>query len=345
MKYLDNAWYAAAWSGEVSREPLVRTLLDEPVLLYRTQAGQAVAMTDRCPHRFAPLHQGRLLGDAIQCPYHGLRFDAHGACVDNPIGSGFIPARARLRTFPLAERNGIVWLWFGDEPAEERSIVAFDFLDDRTAYDCVDGYMTIDANYAMISDNLLDLSHAEFLHPKLSSPGSNKRVKLTVEQQANTVHARNWRASEPTTVLLRMAFGEPCPDIVDMWSDVRWDPPAVLCVEVGATAVGGNKDDGVNTLTAHLVTPETERRSHYFWRMARSFRRGDADFDGVLATTVQAAFHNEDKPIIEAQQRYMGARDITELAPVLLESDAAAVRARRIMSRLLQSQSKSETAA
>ncbi len=336
MKYLDNTWYAAGWATEVTRQPIARTLLDEPVLLYRTVSGQVAAMSDRCPHRFAPLHLGKLVGDVIQCPYHGLRFNEVGVCVENPIGTGLIPAKAKTRMFPVVERNGIVWLWFGDAPPEEDRIVGFEFLDELEDYAMVDGYMSIDANYAMISDNLLDLSHAEFLHPKLSSPGSNKRVKMVVEQHGETVHAKNWRASEPTTVLLQMAFGEQSPDVVDMWSNVRWDAPSVLCVEVGATRVGGFKADGVNTLTAHLITPETDRRSHYFWRMARTFKRADAQFSERLAATVQEAFATEDKPIIEAQQRYMGGKEFGELARVFLQSDAAAIRARHVMTALLR---------
>ena len=198
--------------------------------------------------------------------------------------------------------------------------------------------MLVEANYMLVSDNLLDLSHAEFLHPNLSSPGSNKRVKFSVEQDGEAVRALNWRPSEPTTAMFRMAFGENAEDTVDMWSNVTWHPPAAICVEVGATTVGDLKANGLNTLTAHVITPETERRSHYFWKLARTFKRDDAEFSQRLQALVQSAFDTEDKPIIEAQQRYLQIGGSTPPQPVFLRSDAAGIRAKRILTDLIQSQ-------
>lgn len=335
MGYLLERWYAAAWSHELTSRLMARTLLDEPVLMYRLESGEPVALSDRCPHRFAPLHSGKLIGDDVQCPYHGLRFDKNGACVYNPIGSGAIPAKARTRVFPVAEHEGIVWIWFGSGPADPAKLVSFGFLEDEGRYAYAQGYMTVDANYTLIADNLLDLSHAEFLHPNLANPGANRRVKFSVEQEGETVQAFNWRNNEPPTVLIRSAFGGQVGDAVDMWSHVTWNPPAVICVEVGATSVGGRKEDGVNTLAAHLITPESEERSHYFWKMARTFRREEAEFGSRFQEMVHSAFSNEDKPIIEAQQRYMRMNG-GEPEPVLLQSDAASVRARRVLAALME---------
>lgn len=337
MEYLLNQWYAAAWSHELTQALMVRTLLDEPVLLYRTQHGEPVALSDRCPHRFAPLHEGKLIDDIVQCPYHGLQFDKTGACVKNPIGNGAIPAKARARVFPLVERNGIVWAWFGDTPPDLARVVDFGFLDEPDRYAYAEGYMQLDANYALVSDNLLDLSHAEFLHPNLANPGANQRVKLSVEQEGNTVHAFNQRPGEPPTVLIRNAFsGKPPGDTLDMWSNTTWNPPSSICVEVGGTRLGGAKEEGVNTLAAHLITPISKNRSHYFWKMARTFRRDEAEFGEKFQSMVQSAFFTEDKPIIEAQQRYMQLPDGRQPESVLLQSDGAAVRARRVMASLME---------
>lgn len=79
-----NAWYVAAWDHEIGRDMLRRILLNEPVLLYRRQDGKAVALEDRCCHRQAPLSMGKLVGDIVECPYHGLQFDPGGACVEIP---------------------------------------------------------------------------------------------------------------------------------------------------------------------------------------------------------------------------------------------------------------------
>ncbi len=333
MTYLRNQWYAAGWESEVTQTPFMRQLLDEPVVFYRTESGRIVALSDKCPHRYASLHLGKVFGEDIRCPYHGLRFAPDGACVHSAIGTGAIPPGARVRHFEILPRNGIIWLWHGDGEPDPALIPDFSYLDATDQYDFVDGYIELDANYALVSDNLLDLSHAEFIHPNLSSPGSNRRVQLTVEQEGNIVHARNWRPSEPTTGLMRLAMENP-DDTIDMWSDVTWAPPAALTVEVGGTAKGADRSAGVTTRAAHLITPQTAERSHYFWKLGRTFNRGDQMFGERLQQMIAAAFSNEDKPMIESQQRNLGNLTLADLHPLYLPSDGGAARARRVMERL-----------
>src|SRR4051795_5850477 len=78
--YLRNAWYVAAWSDDlVDGQLLPRKIMHEPVVLYRKPDGKIAALEDRCPHRFAPLSMGKVVrDDVVQCPYHGLEFDATG---------------------------------------------------------------------------------------------------------------------------------------------------------------------------------------------------------------------------------------------------------------------------
>mgnify|MGYP006179890173 CR=1 FL=1 len=95
--FIRNCWYVAAWDNEVPQDGLFhRTLLNEPVLLYRDTQGRVVALENRCCHRAAPLHIGRKEGDCVRCMYHGLKFDPQGACVEAP-GIEVVPARARVR--------------------------------------------------------------------------------------------------------------------------------------------------------------------------------------------------------------------------------------------------------
>ena len=101
--FLRNFWYVAAYYHEIGRKPLGRTVLGEPVVLFRKEDGTAVALEDRCVHRHLPLSMGRLVGDTLQCHYHGLRYDRTGACVLVP-GQDTIPPGARVKV-PLGRGN------------------------------------------------------------------------------------------------------------------------------------------------------------------------------------------------------------------------------------------------
>src|SRR5947207_4222249 len=101
--FLRNSWYVAAWDRELTRALLSRTLLNEPVVLYRKEDGTPVALEDRCCHRHLPLSKGRLESDKLRCGYHGLLFDSSGTCVEIP-GQERIPPQARVRAYPLEEK-------------------------------------------------------------------------------------------------------------------------------------------------------------------------------------------------------------------------------------------------
>src|SRR5882724_6184743 len=100
--FIRNAWYIAAWADELGQTPLARRICDEPVVLFRDQAGRAAALVDRCCHRAAPLSRGVLVPQGIQCGYHGLTFDGDGRCVAVP-GQGNISDKARVRSYKLVE--------------------------------------------------------------------------------------------------------------------------------------------------------------------------------------------------------------------------------------------------
>lgn len=132
--YLLNCWYVAALSREVQGEALFhRQLLDTSVLIYRKADGTAVALHDRYPHRQVPLHMGQRVGDEVVCAYHALKFDCTGQCTHNPHGKQLIPAAAKVRSFPLLERWGFIWIWMGEQPADPAKLPDFGALDDGPA--------------------------------------------------------------------------------------------------------------------------------------------------------------------------------------------------------------------
>ena len=105
-RYALNAWYPLAWSRDIGRALTTRRVLEEDLVVFRTEAGVVAALEDACPHRLAPLSIGRLRGDAVECGYHGLTFDCEGTCTHAP-GMPRPPASARVRSYPTAESMGM----------------------------------------------------------------------------------------------------------------------------------------------------------------------------------------------------------------------------------------------
>lgn len=192
--YLRDCWYAAAWPEEVTSAPIRRTFLDQPIVIYRLENGDPVALLDRCPHRLVPLSLGTLIGgNELQCAYHGLRFDRHGVCTANPDGNHAIPPGARVRSFPLRSHCGLLWIWLGDPKlADAADIPNFETFGDIANYRFATGYAHVAANYQLITDNLLDLSHVEFLHPQLK-PGGDFTSRHEVRQDGERVWSMFWR--------------------------------------------------------------------------------------------------------------------------------------------------------
>ncbi|HWW64223.1 MAG TPA: aromatic ring-hydroxylating dioxygenase subunit alpha [Sphingomonadaceae bacterium] len=339
MTYLRNCWYAAAWPGEVNETPLARRLLGEHIVLYRTSDGVPRALQDRCPHRFAPLSMGMLIGDQLQCPYHGLRFGIDGACVHNPHYNA-LPAAAKVTTYSLIERHGMIWIWMGDEEADPARLPDdFGFMESPD-FKAVTGYLKVDANYMLVVDNLLDLTHAPYLHPAFAIPGlsTEERLKRTTTElvrMPERVIARRWRLNCPPNGPTRTLFGFN-DEFMDSRSHMHWLPPSLIYFDAGAARLNEPEEQGLCLPAMHAITPETDRTCHYFFAQARNMLLDDANADETLFGILENAFRNEDEPMIEAQQERMGTEtDILALDPVLLKSDGAPVAARRALAKLI----------
>ena len=151
--FVRNAWYVAMWGEDLAREQVAgRTILNEAVAIFRKADGSVAALADRCAHRFAPLHLGKVVaGDRIQCAYHGLEFDGAGACVLNPHGNKRVPPSARVRSYPVVEKHRALWIWMGDKPADLSAIPDFSPLDTNEASHVTKlDWITINANYELV---------------------------------------------------------------------------------------------------------------------------------------------------------------------------------------------------
>jgi phenylpropionate dioxygenase-like ring-hydroxylating dioxygenase large terminal subunit len=350
MSYLRNVWYAAAWNHEVPAEKLLaRQFLDEPVVLFRDETGKPRALFDRCPHRFAPLSLGKLCdgGASVQCGYHGLRFGSDGKCNHNPHGDGRIPIAAATKAYPVVERWSLLWIWMGEPAlADENLIPAYPFLDAEHWWLGTD-YLQIDANYALENDNILDLSHIEYLHPGTLGAGKAGEGKTVVTQEGNTVWSRRFIRNEILPSFLYQAAGLPEGELCDRWLDVRWDPPSCMHLQADMGLAGKPREQSIQTPGVHLFTPAAQDKTHYFFSFSIPKMAGP-QFEQVVKQNiagVRAPFLYEDKPMVEAQQRAIGARSFWDMKPVLLEVDAPAVRARRVLDQMLAAEAADSNAA
>ena len=239
--YLRNAWYAAAWSDELGDGGVVgRTIMKEPVVVYREGNGDVAALEDRCPHRFAPLSMGKVLGgNRIQCPYHGLEFDRSGRLRAQP-------ARQQAHSEPGAgeelsghrEAQGGLGLDGRQGAPIQSKVPDFSVMDNvpelhTTKRDSI----MIKANVELIIDNLLDLSHTSFLHEGILGNADTVESEIMVEQEGDDVTVkRHARDAEPPG-MNRLMWPQ-SPQRVDKSTNIRWMAPSTLRLMTGICQIG-----------------------------------------------------------------------------------------------------------
>ena len=333
--FLKNCWYVAAWSNEIERQPLGRLLLNEPVVFFRKQDGAVAALEDRCSHRSFPLHKGRLVGDTLECGYHGMTFDCSGHCVKVP-GQAQIPSGADIHVYPIVEQWGMVWIWMGDPAmADPASITDCHWLDDPD-WGAKGERLHVDCNYQLLTDNLLDMSHLTFVHPNTIGTAANvDKVQIKNEITENAVTITRWLIDiEPPPTYARVGFK----GNIDRWQILKFDPPAFVSLYAGATDTGtgapeGNRKGGVGIRNVNAITPETGKTTHYFWAIAQDRAPHDENATATVFHEIQKTMQ-EDVAVFHAQQRSL---DLKPNAPTInIKSDAGPLAARRIVDRLLQ---------
>lgn len=166
---LTNLWYVAEWSAKVKDEPVKARLLGQNLVLFRDKTGQVNCLSDICIHRGGSLSNGWTTErDCVACPYHGWEFDAEGKVQFIPSRGegGDVPDRARIDAYPTEERYGMIWVFMGDLPAEERyPIPPFPEFDDRDNWRPVEAEFTWNADVSRVVENGIDIAHTSFVHP------------------------------------------------------------------------------------------------------------------------------------------------------------------------------------
>lgn len=332
--YLRNHWYVVAHGFELEKgKPIARTICDEAVVIYRGEDGSVAMLSDRCPHRKAPLSSGDVHGKVIACGYHGIRFNPDGSCAGIPGGLD-IPKNFAVRSFPVVEKHGFIWAWMGEKAADESMIPNF-YENDDPEWASVPGYLNIGCNYQLMVDNLLDLTHVVFVHKTTLAGGGVTDTPLEVRVEGDKVFAQRMMYNVDTAPIFARALG--LTGKIDRWQIFEQEPPMYIKILLGAKEAGANTPMGRPThVILNSLTPETENTIHYFWSTSRNWALDDPKVSKLYEEMIWEAF-NEDKTIVEAQQRYID-NDPSGSPLVSLPFDKSGVSARRILKRLMDAE-------
>ena len=249
-----NAWYAAAWAREVGRTLLARTVCDRPVVLYRTTSGQAVALADACWHRLVPLSMGSLRGDDLRCGYHGLEFGPDGRCTRMPAQETLNPSAA-VASFPVVERHRFVWVWLGEPLAADPGLVPDLHWNDDPAWTGEGETIHLDCDYRLVLDNLMDLTHEQFLHGDTLANNELSEVEPAVEHDDTSVTLTRWIHGIEAPPFLGMQLNRKNPDhqgLVDRWQVIQFTTPSTITIDVGIAPTGTGAPDGDQIGRAHV---------------------------------------------------------------------------------------------
>lgn len=329
-----NSWYVVAYSDEVGRcQPLGRVAVGQPLVLFRTLEGKAVALQDRCAHRRMPLSKGRITEqDTLVCPYHGLTFDTRGVCVMVPGQA--TPGDICIRSFPVEERAGLVWVWTGErELADPNRIPDLSWLD-RPGWNTTRLYRHANANYLLLNDNLADLLHVAYLH--IPSGGGNEAMglaeaKLKIEGDGYQFVRETKNIAAPASYgRLSAAKGN-----IDRWHIADFKAPSYYRIFTGVAETGTGGPDSTLPIGRgrwtiaphHFVTPETESTTHYFQVVGHEWP-SSSDSWRFLNSVI-----DEDVWAIEHQQKNI---DLEPDAPTRhIPSDGPMIAMRRIVERMV----------
>ena len=183
---LSQYWHPVAFASDVADKPLSVKLLDEPLVVFRSN-GELVAARDVCPHRGAPLSQGWVEDGSIVCPDHGLRYGSDGKCNHIPSQSdGPIPERLRLSTYATREAYGLIWVSLG---GGTQPLPDFPAWDTEGFQQILPPSIDIKASAGRQTEGFIDVAHFAWIHHDSFADRHNQ----VVPQDPRTLRARDER--------------------------------------------------------------------------------------------------------------------------------------------------------
>lgn len=334
--YPSNCWWVAAKSSDIGDGLESRWLLDERVVLYRLTDGTINALEDRCPHRWAPLSEGKKDGDQLVCGYHGFKFDQTGACTHVPTQPNSVQSIC-ARRYVVTEHAGFVWVWMGDPGKADPGLLPEIPWFTDTSNIIIGGEMEVQCNYMLLQENVMDLSHFAHLHAdtlqQTGWDGPPPQIKTT-ETTATYEQIFTDVALAPFQA---MPMGMEEGKLVNRFDWGTFHSPA--CHFGGIDVIDPEAKEGerssYNLRIMHCTTPISPNKCYYWWILAQDYGQSVPGIDEALQGIVEATF-KQDKDILEQIQvtvdnDYRGAH----MPEFSVKSDFGALQARKILIRMM----------
>jgi len=330
-EFLYESWYVAGLSSDFKHKLTPLKILNEPVVIFRTEGGVAAALEDACPHRKLPLSCGRLNGESIECGYHGLTFDKSGRCIYAPTQPEAVP-NVGIKSYPVVDRYGLLWIWMGDASvANPDDIFHIENYDDPAWGKTARGSMDIACHYLYVTDNLLDPSHVAWVHVSSFAGGGTEDVPLKVDKLEDGVVVSRWMQNRepPPYYAPMLKFKGNC----DRKQHYECRVPSIAINKSIFTPVGKGGDDtalpdnSFVNISYNFMTPVDADNTRYFWFQHRN---GDPDNEALSKQMFEAAkiaFIEDRDILVEVHKgmKYKRSRNIN------LGIDAGSMRFRKLI--------------
>lgn len=308
-----SSWYAVALSRAVSRTPHRVLIAGQAFVIFRS-GGALRCLTDRCPHRFAPLSLGRVVADTIECPYHGWRFDGTGRCravpgLLEPVPNVIVPPHA------VREANGLVYI----SPEAARGEPYPGVLSGPgTVSSVVEN--RVRSSLIDVAENILDATHTHFTHSGILRGLSSRRynVKVTVTGGDGWVEARYEGEPRQEGIISRLLEGERSISVG------RFIAPGVAELEFWGR-------DRINLSTTFHLRQEDDEHVHGFGVLAGPMQGGLGYLKAVLFKPLFHIALRQDQTILTVarQNRLPNAKPVVGRLDILRPHIEAILRGER----------------
>ena len=286
---LAGFWYPVALSREISNQPIAAKLIDEPLVIYRVH-GEVVVARDICPHRGVPLSMGRGEDDGVVCAYHGLRFGAGGRCNLVPAQPDVaIPPKLVLRTYPVAERYGLVWTCLRPADGVQPAIPPMPHWEDPAFQQITCPTIDIFGFAGRQLEGFIDVAHFGFVHLDTFGDPANTRVpsyRPVATSDGFEVEYRSSIGNYPIGVDSR------APDGFEWLRHFRVHPPFTATLTV-------HFPEGGRLVIMNAASPISAKVTRLFAPIARNF---DTHIPVQAVYDFNRRVFEEDKAIVEAQK-------------------------------------------